>query len=90
MSATLTTERNSARDRPASSKEESGDRGRESGRSTEVLEVERLGVTLTETTNAREKARAAANLMTQSRNLLVSRHSSRLALASTAASLDLT
>ena len=51
-----------------------------------MLEVERRGVTLTEKTNAREKARAAANLMTQSRNLLVSRHSSRLALASTAAS----
>ena len=60
MSATLTPERKSARDRPASSKEERGDRGRESGRSTEVLEVERRGVTLTEKTNAREKARAAA------------------------------
>ena len=60
MSATLTTKRKSARDRPASSKEERGDRGRESGRSTEVLEVERRGVTLTEKTNAREKARAAA------------------------------
>ena len=79
MSATLTTKRKSARDRPASSKRERGDWGRESGRLTEELEVERRGVTLAEKTNAREKARAAANLMTQSRNLLVSRHSSRLA-----------
>ena len=51
---------------------------------TEELEVERRGVTLAVKTNAREKARAAANLVTQSRNLLVSRHSLRLALASTA------
>ena len=53
---------------------------------TEELEVERRGVTLAVKTNAREKARAAANLVKQSRNLLVSRHSLRLALASTAAS----
>ena len=89
MSATLTPKRKSARDRPASSKEREGglgvDRGRESGRLTKELEVERRGVTLTEKTDAREKARAAANLMTQSRNLLFSRHSSRLALASSAA-----
>ena len=61
MSATLTTKRKSARDRPASGKESERGKGRESGRSTEELEVERRGVTLAEKTNAREKARAAAN-----------------------------
>ena len=66
MSATLTPKRKSARDRPASSKRERGDWGRESGRLTEELEVERRGVTLAVKTNAREKARAAANLVTQS------------------------
>ena len=83
MSATLTPKRKSARDRPASSKlrERGGDWGRESGRLTEELEVERRGVTLAVKTNAREKARAATNLVKQSRNLLVSRHSLRLALA---------
>ena len=33
---------------------------------TKELEVERRGVTLAEKTDAREKARAAANLVTQS------------------------
>ena len=33
---------------------------------TEELEVERRGVTLAVKTNSREKARAAANLVTQS------------------------
>ena len=85
MSATLTPKRKSARDRPRQVMREWGGLGRESGRLTEELEVERRGVTLAEKTDAREKARAAANLMTQSRNLLFSRHSSRLALASSAA-----
>ena len=67
-------------------RERGGDWGRESGRLTKELEVERRGVTLAVKTNAREKARAATNLVKQSRNLLVSRHSLRLALASTAAS----
>ena len=60
MSATLTTKRKSARDRPASSTEtlrEWGDWGRESGRLTEELEAGRRRVTsLAEMTNARGRA----------------------------------
>ena len=59
MSATLTPERKSARDRPGVKHKMRG-RGRESGRSTEVLEAGRCRVTLVEMTNASERARAAA------------------------------
>ena len=62
MSATLTTKRKSALDRPRPVVREGGEGGRESGGSTEELEAGRRRVTFAEMTSTSERALAAAQL----------------------------
>ena len=89
MSATLTPERKSARDRPGVG-HKMRDWGRERGGHRRLDRGARgrsaHSVTLVEMINARGRALAAANLITQQSEPFLSRQSARLPLASTAAS----